>query len=98
MAMKFITVASSKLRMSQEMPENGRISGLCCHRSSNEHGACCLSENRSEKRKVIGQTTVQLTHWLRGEAPEQTHISPFKQVMKPAISGRVFDFATSNWI
>jgi transposase len=28
---------------------------------------------------------VQLTHWLRGEAPEQTRISPFKRVMKPAI-------------
>jgi transposase len=28
---------------------------------------------------------VQLTHWLRGEAPEQTRASPFKQAMKPAI-------------
>ncbi len=28
---------------------------------------------------------VQLTHWLKGEAPEQTRISPFKRVMKPAV-------------
>lgn len=28
---------------------------------------------------------VQLTHWLRGEAPESTRLSPFKQAMKPAI-------------
>ena len=28
---------------------------------------------------------VQLNHWLRGETPEPTRISPFKQVMKPAI-------------
>lgn len=27
---------------------------------------------------------VQLTHWLRGEAPEQTRVSPFKLVMKQA--------------
>jgi hypothetical protein len=27
---------------------------------------------------------VQLTHWLRGEAPEQTRISPFKLLMKQA--------------
>jgi transposase len=30
-------------------------------------------------------TIVQLTHWLRGEAPEQTRTSPFKQVMKQAV-------------
>ena len=28
---------------------------------------------------------VQLTHWLMGETPEQTRISPFKRVMKPAV-------------
>jgi hypothetical protein len=28
---------------------------------------------------------VQLTHWLRGDAPEQTRLSPFKQAMKPAV-------------
>jgi transposase len=27
---------------------------------------------------------VQLTHWLNGDAPEQTRVSPFKRVMKPA--------------
>jgi len=27
---------------------------------------------------------IQLTSWLRGEAPEQTRTSPFKKVMKPA--------------
>jgi hypothetical protein len=27
---------------------------------------------------------VQLTSWLRGEAPAQTRTSPFKKVMKPA--------------
>lgn len=27
---------------------------------------------------------VQLTHWLNGDAPEQTRISPFTRVMKPA--------------
>jgi transposase len=28
---------------------------------------------------------VQLTSWLRGDAPEQTRTSPLKQVMKQAI-------------
>lgn len=27
---------------------------------------------------------IQLMSWLRGEIPEQTRISPFKQLMKPA--------------
>jgi transposase len=27
---------------------------------------------------------IQLMSWLRGETPEQTRTSPFKQVMKPA--------------
>lgn len=27
---------------------------------------------------------IQLMSWLRGERPEQTRVSPFKQLMKPA--------------
>jgi len=30
-------------------------------------------------------TVIQLMSWLRGEAPEQTRISAFKQVMKQAV-------------
>jgi transposase len=29
-------------------------------------------------------TVIQLMSWLRGEAPEQTRTSPFKQIMKQA--------------
>jgi transposase len=34
---------------------------------------------------AVAVNVVQLMSWLRGEAPEQTRISPFKQAMKPAI-------------
>jgi transposase len=33
---------------------------------------------------ATAMNVVQLTSWLRGEAPEQTRTSPFKRVMKQA--------------
>src|SRR5207253_9937489 len=33
---------------------------------------------------ATAMNVVQLTSWLRGEAPEQTRTSPFKKVMKQA--------------
>jgi hypothetical protein len=33
---------------------------------------------------ATAMNALQLMRWLRGEAPEQTRISPFKQVMKQA--------------
>ena len=33
---------------------------------------------------AAAMNVVQLTHWLSGEAPEQTRTSPFKRVMKQA--------------
>jgi len=33
---------------------------------------------------AVAMNLVQLTHWLNGEEPEQTRLSPFKRVMKLA--------------
>ncbi len=34
---------------------------------------------------ATAMNVIQLTSWLRGEAPEQTRTSPFKKVMKQAV-------------
>jgi transposase len=44
---------------------------------------------------ATAMNVIQLTSWLRGEVPEQTRTSPFKEVMKQAAQGGAFDFATS---
>jgi len=62
-------------------------------------GVCAMGLRRSRSigfRKThlahvavaAAMNLVQLTHWLRGEAPEQTRLSSFKQVIKPGSSSR----------